>query len=75
MDRGGWWAIVHRVTKSWTQLKRLSMRTRMRTRAHTDTHTYTHTHTLDKKTTRREAAPGEGNTTIISGRMRQVGGP
>ena len=21
MDRGGWWAIVHRVTKSWTQLK------------------------------------------------------
>ena len=24
-DRGAWWAIVHRVTKSWTQLKRLSM--------------------------------------------------
>ena len=20
MDRGAWWAIVHRVTKSWTQL-------------------------------------------------------
>ena len=25
MDRGAWWAIVHRVTKSWTQLNRLSM--------------------------------------------------
>ena len=24
MDRGAWWAIVHRVTKSQTQLKRLS---------------------------------------------------
>ena len=24
MDRGAWWATVHRVTKSWTQLKRLS---------------------------------------------------
>ena len=23
MDRGAWWAAVHRVTKSWTQLKRL----------------------------------------------------
>ena len=25
MDRGGWWAIVHGVTESWTQLKQLSM--------------------------------------------------
>ena len=24
MDRGAWQATVHRVTKSWTQLKRLS---------------------------------------------------
>ena len=24
MDRGAWWAMVHGVTKSWTQLKRLS---------------------------------------------------
>ena len=24
MDRGAWWATVHRVTQSWTQLKRLS---------------------------------------------------
>ena len=23
MDRGAWWAIVHRVTKNWTQLKLL----------------------------------------------------
>ena len=27
MDRGAWQAIVHRVTKSWTQLKRLNERT------------------------------------------------
>ena len=25
MNRGAWWATVHGVTKSWTQLKRLSM--------------------------------------------------
>ena len=25
MDRGAWQATVHRVTKSWTQLKQLSM--------------------------------------------------
>ena len=27
MDRQAWWAIVHRVAKSWTWLKRLSMHT------------------------------------------------
>ena len=27
MDRGAWRAIVHRVTKTWTRLKRLSMHT------------------------------------------------
>ena len=27
MDRGAWWAIVHRVAKSWTQLKQLSTHT------------------------------------------------
>ena len=26
MDRGAWWATVHEVAKSWTRLKRLSMR-------------------------------------------------
>ena len=25
MDRGAWWATVHRVTKSWTRLKQLTM--------------------------------------------------
>ena len=29
MDRGDWWATVHRVTKSWIQLKRLSTHTHM----------------------------------------------
>ena len=24
MDRGAWWATIHRVTESWTQLKQLS---------------------------------------------------
>ena len=27
MDRGAWWAALHRVAQSWTRLKRLSMRT------------------------------------------------
>ena len=25
MDRGAWWAMVHRVAKRWTQLKQFSM--------------------------------------------------
>ena len=25
MDRGAWWALAHRVTKSWTKLKQLSL--------------------------------------------------
>ena len=29
MDRGAWWATVHRVLKIWTQLKQLSVRTHM----------------------------------------------
>ena len=28
MDRGAWWATVHRVAKSWTKLKQLSMHAR-----------------------------------------------
>ena len=36
MDRGGWRATVHRVTKSQTQLKQLNVR------AHTHTHRHTH---------------------------------
>ena len=36
MDRGVWWATVHRVTKGQTQLKRLHK------------HTHTHTHTQSK---------------------------
>ena len=27
MDRGDWWSVVHRVTKSWTRLKRLGTQT------------------------------------------------
>ena len=30
-DRGAWWATVHRVTKSWTRLKRLSAHTQEET--------------------------------------------
>ena len=29
MDKGAWQATVHRVAKSWTRLKQLSMRERM----------------------------------------------
>ena len=47
MDRGAWWATVHRVTKSQTQLKQLSMHacTHRHTQTQTQTHTHTHTHT------------------------------
>ena len=30
MDRGVWWATVHRVTKSWTRLKQLSTHASLR---------------------------------------------
>ena len=30
MNRESWWATVHGVAKSWTQLKQLSVHTRMR---------------------------------------------
>ena len=42
MDREAWWARVHRVTKSQTCLKQLSVHLC----ACTHTHTHTHTHTL-----------------------------
>ena len=35
MDRGAWQAIVHRVAKSWTQLKQLSMHMRVCVCIHT----------------------------------------
>ena len=41
-DRGAWWAMVHRVTKSQTQLKRLSIHY---TYTYTYTNTYTYTYT------------------------------
>ena len=34
MDRGAWWATVHGVAKSWTQMKQLN--------THIHTHTYMH---------------------------------
>ena len=43
MDKGDWQTTVHRVTKSQTQMKRLSAHTQ--THTHTDTHTETHTDT------------------------------
>ena len=27
MDKGAWWAVIHRVTKSWTRWKQLSTHT------------------------------------------------
>ena len=55
MDRGAWWATVHRVTKNWTGLKLLSARMRVHTHTHTHTHTvysaciHVHTHTQYKQ--------------------------
>ena len=33
MNRGAWWATVHRVAKSWTQLKRLTMQAILKPRS------------------------------------------
>ena len=35
MDRGAWWTIVHKITRSWMQLKLLSTH-------HTHTHVKAH---------------------------------
>ena len=45
MDRGTWWAMVHRVTKSRTPLKWLNMNCMKRRLGDTHTHTRTHAHT------------------------------
>ena len=39
MDRGAWQATVHRITKSWAQL-----RVHVHVHVHTHTHTHTHSH-------------------------------
>ena len=46
MDREAWWARVHRVTKSQTCLKQLSVH------LCACTHTHTHTHTVNKTCSR-----------------------
>ena len=44
MDRGAWQAVVHRVIKSWTQLKWLHTHTYTHTHIHSHTHTHTQSH-------------------------------
>ena len=46
MDKEAWWATVHRVAQSWTQLKQLSTRAYIHTYIHTHTHTHIHTHIM-----------------------------
>ena len=45
MDRGVWWATVHGIAKSQTQLS-THVRVHTHTHTHTDTHIYIHTPTL-----------------------------
>ena len=47
MDRGAWWAIVHRVKKSRTQLKQLS--------THPYIHTYMYVHKIFKNRVGKES--------------------
>ena len=54
-DRETWWAVVHRVTKSWTLL---SDWTELILYTHTHTHTHTHTFNIGILITTRES---EGN--------------
>ena len=44
MDRGGWWATVHGVTKSWTRLSR---------------HAHTHTHTPHFEAKKKQGLEGD----------------
>ena len=44
MERGGWWATVHGVTKSWTRLSR---------------HAHTHTHTPHFEAKRKQGLEGD----------------
>ena len=45
--REAWWAIVHVISKSRTQLKRLSIHTHSHTHTHTHAHIYTRTRVED----------------------------
>ena len=49
MDRGAWRAIIHRVAKSWTQLKQLS--THIHTHIHTHVYVYMYIYKSQKKFT------------------------
>ena len=49
MDRGAWWAAVHRIAKSVTQLKQLSTHARMHIHTHKYTYTYTFKYQLPSK--------------------------
>ena len=49
MDRGAWRAIIHRVAKSWTQLKQLS--THIHTHIHTHVYVYMYMYKSQKKFT------------------------
>ena len=73
MGRGAWWATVHRVTKSWIQLKRLSAHeyTHTHTRAHT--HTHTHTHSVSTGTAEGHAARTMGEQRVLSPGERSHG--
>ena len=44
MDRGAWWATVHRVTMSQIQLRLVRAHAHTHTPTHTHTHAHTHTH-------------------------------
>ena len=44
VDRGAWWATVHRIAKSWTQLRQLSTHTPIPTLTHAFIPTLTHTY-------------------------------
>ena len=59
MDREAWWATLHRVAQSWTQLKQLQ----------------THTHNNNNKNMRTCFAPGRGeNYYQAGGRDNQMNG-
>ena len=59
MDREAWWATLHRVAQSWTQLKQLQ----------------THTHNNNNKNMRTCFAPGRGeNYYQAGGRGNQMNG-
>ena len=72
MDRGAWWAAAHRVTKSQTRLKRLSMIVRLHLSSEWQERQATENVREKRKKTSQSPKPGEAGVEWTRGRLQDM---